>query len=517
VLPDAFAHTGDDGERRLAIAMEKPLLSAIGSVASRHSDLFGELLAPTIRAAVGKALSEALAAIIERFNYVLERSLSLRSLGWRIEALRTGQPFAEVALARTLQYRVEQVFLIHTQTSLVLQHVVDASAGIKPPDQIAAMLSAIDTFAQEAFAPDRGGHLDRFELGELVVWVSRDASFTLAAVTRGSITRAFSVELEELRERLRVEHVDALEGFRGDVRPFDRARPELESLLRVERKRPPHRAEAVLTAIAVTAVLGVVGLTWRAHALAAEDASERKAAIEALRAEPGIVLTEVDWKGGHGKILGLGDPLAGAPETILARHGISDATMQLTPFVSLDPRLVERRIERIVAPPAGVRLSFEDRSARVRGVAPAAWIAEARLLSRTIPGLEHWDDHALRTTESIDAIAASIERVTIPFAVGRAAIEPELDGRLVYAADVARHGLRVTDEAGLGMCLQVTGHADPAGTNERNATISQERADVVAARLAELGVDRTRLRPAGAGAGNVRSATLRLAECGGAQ
>ena len=47
-----------------------------------------------------------------------------RSLKWRFEAWRTGRPFAEIVLLKTLVYRVDQVFLIHKETGLLLQHVV---------------------------------------------------------------------------------------------------------------------------------------------------------------------------------------------------------------------------------------------------------------------------------------------------------------------------------------------------------------------------------------------------------
>ena len=39
--------------------------------------------------------------------------------------MRTGRSFAEVVMLRSLVYRVEQIFLIHRETSLSLLHVGD--------------------------------------------------------------------------------------------------------------------------------------------------------------------------------------------------------------------------------------------------------------------------------------------------------------------------------------------------------------------------------------------------------
>ena len=73
--------------------------------------------------AIRRAIAEALRAMVDSFNQVLQHSLSARALRWRVEAWRTGRPFAEVVLSHSLVYRVEQVFLVHRDTGLLLQHV----------------------------------------------------------------------------------------------------------------------------------------------------------------------------------------------------------------------------------------------------------------------------------------------------------------------------------------------------------------------------------------------------------
>ena len=61
--------------------------------------------------------------MLESLNTTLEHSLSWRSLRWRLDARRTGKSFAEIVLLNTLVYRVEQVFLIHRPSGLLLQHL----------------------------------------------------------------------------------------------------------------------------------------------------------------------------------------------------------------------------------------------------------------------------------------------------------------------------------------------------------------------------------------------------------
>ena len=73
-------------------------------------------------------------------------------------AWRTGKSFAEVVLLNTLVYRVEQVFLIHAQTGLLLQHVVADAVTAQDADMVSGMLTAIRDFARDSFGGTRRGH-----------------------------------------------------------------------------------------------------------------------------------------------------------------------------------------------------------------------------------------------------------------------------------------------------------------------------------------------------------------------
>ncbi|NJN36331.1 MAG: hypothetical protein HC794_03820 [Nitrospiraceae bacterium] len=87
-----------------------------------------DAIAPIIGPAIRQAIARALQSMTQSFNHSLDESLSIRGLRWRVEAWRTGKPFAEVVLLHRLQYRVEQVFLIHRETGLLLHHVATEGA-----------------------------------------------------------------------------------------------------------------------------------------------------------------------------------------------------------------------------------------------------------------------------------------------------------------------------------------------------------------------------------------------------
>ena len=92
--------------------------------------------------------------MVQRLNRALEESLSVKSLRWRLEARRTGRPFAEIVLLKSLVYRVEQVFLIHRESGLLLQDAVAQSVVAQDTDMVSGMLSAIRDFITDSFVVD---------------------------------------------------------------------------------------------------------------------------------------------------------------------------------------------------------------------------------------------------------------------------------------------------------------------------------------------------------------------------
>jgi hypothetical protein len=503
VLPEAIARSTGARSEELGIALEPAVTLAIGAVAEHRPEFFGEILAPTIGAAVRKAVAAAFAMMLERFNVALERSLSVRSIRWRIEAARTGRPFAEVVLLRTMQYRVEQVFVIHTSTSLVLQHVVDASLDAPAPDQVAAMLSAIDTFGRDALSPGADDeHVDRIQIGDRAILVSRSPLVSLAVVVRGSPTTAINAELSECRERLSFAFQAELGRFHGDVAPFASSRPMLEPLLRTEVTPAPRRAHIWLAVAALVATICSIALVWRSQVRHEAAARYRASVVSALASEPGFLVTSADWDRGTLRVSGLRDPLAPAPEVVFARHGLPPPTTDLGAFISLDPRVLHRRVERALAPPPSVSLALSDGALEAKGVAARAWIRDARLLARSLVGVERYDDHELRAAEDMalrDA-ATALESVTLSFAPDDAAVGAAHAAGLAAASEATARVVRSAGDAQAGVCIEVIGHADTTGANERNLRLSEARATAVAARLEAFGIPRSQLRARGEGA-----------------
>ena len=114
VLPESVARAGHDGNR-LSLALAPAVEAALTVSITKNRKHLAEALAPAMGPAIRRAIAETLRAMVDSFNQVLQHSLSARALRWRVEAWRTGRPFAEVLLSHSLVFKVEQVFLVHRE------------------------------------------------------------------------------------------------------------------------------------------------------------------------------------------------------------------------------------------------------------------------------------------------------------------------------------------------------------------------------------------------------------------
>lgn len=499
-LPEAVIESRKKGEA-LSWALEPLVTSAIEERVRRDPGSFADAISPAMGPAIRKAVRCALRAMLQRLNEAAALGLSWRSMRWRVEARRTGRPFAEVVLLRSMVYRTEQLFLVHRGTGLVLEHLSADEIPYRDPDQVTAMLTAIDAFAHDAFRTD--ARLERFRVGDLTGWVEHGPSALLVSIVRGVAPPAYGLALCETLERVHLAYGGELAGFRGDRTPFSGARELLSRCLQQQRQPVPRRARALLAAAALLAGVVATALAFWVRA-SQEDQRRFEGWGEALQREPGLLITAAERRAGRVAFTGLRDPLATDPRVVLERGGpVPPAvTLRFAPFYSLDPQIVERRVARMLEPPPGVALALRGGVVVASGVAPERWIERARWSAAVLPGVSGFDGERLTAQESIDrarAAARSLEAMELLFRRGAARLSGEQAARIDDVAAAALRLIARAREAGMTADIREIGYADSMGSEASNRALSQARAEHVAAELAARGIPADRLRASGGG------------------
>ena len=388
-----------DDPEQLAIAISRVLPAAIAQAAARDERL-GQVLAPALGSSVrrdpgtlvdilhpliGPAIGKSIDAMFQSLNETLKYSLTWRGLKWRWEAWRTGTSFAEVVLKHTLVYRVEHVFLIHRQSGLLIAHAASPDATSQDPQLVSSMLAAIQDFVRDSFAEQQG--VDSLRLGELRLWSEPGVFATLVAVIRGNPPEQLRETFRSVLAKIHAERGEALETFAGDSSGFADVEAALTDCvqLKQEASRPAQKGYArLLIGVAALALLGLLG-AWayqRWH-----DGQLWERFLARLRAQPGIVITEVGARDGKWLIGGLRDPLAVDPQLVLGESSIDPARVvaHWQPYQSLDPQFVLQRAQDALAPPATVTLALEGDRIVAAGSAPSTWMQHARAASQMPP------------------------------------------------------------------------------------------------------------------------------------
>ena len=481
VLPEALALRGDHDQQLSAVLTPYVENGFVASIRKSPRTIV-DAIAPIIGPAIRQAIARALQSMTQSFNHSLDESLSIRGLRWRVEAWRTGKPFAEVVLLHRLQYRVEQVFLIHRETGLLLHHVATEGAVIQDQHVLSGMLTAIQNYVQDSFGGRQDQTLDQFQVGEWTVWSEQGSQAYLACVVRGTPPASLREILCDALNHIHAQHTETFARFDGDVAAFRTVQPHLESCLQAHYDSPPKQGSLKLWILIGLILLGSTWwgwMTYQAHARWSD-------LLERMRDEPGLVVTEAKsaWGGYH--LEGLRDPLAKDPTTMVIEAGLEPTTVKgvWSPYYALDAPLVLARAQSVLQSPTTVKLHIEGETLVVTGAASAEWAKETRRMALLIPGISQYRDEGLVTT-SIPVLLDQVNRTVIHFRSGSSTIEPSARGVLDAVATTLRELDRAALQSGQRVTLEVLGSTDATGSAAINLQLSKQRAQAVLAILEE--------------------------------
>ena len=429
-------------DRGMLRTLQPMVEEALRISVERDPKFIADSLYPIIGQAVRKAVTASLRGMVESLNHVLERSFSYESLKWRLEALRTGRSFGEIALTRSVRFRVEQVFLVHRETGLLLGHVAATDAVVQDTDLVSGMLTAVQDFVRDSFTAGKQDELDTMQVGEYTVWVQHGPQALMAAVISGAAPPDLRNYLQRLLERIHAEFASQLQSFSGDAAQLSGCSPLLRSCLlgsQAEKAKRSYRMAYVLLTVLALLLVGIGAYKIR-------QAYRWNHYIARLRSEPGIVLTSAESHWANYIIVGLRDPLAVDPDELLQQYSIDPIKVESRwePYSSLDP----------------------------------AFSAARSLLN----GKEAIEEQVIRFgLNSTKLEAAELVKIDT--------IQGQLQVLQRHAADEA-HEVR----------LQVIGHTDRSGQETANKLLSQKRAEAVVNALLERGIPASMISAAGVGA-----------------
>jgi hypothetical protein len=506
-LPDLLARAGEgQGARRLRDALAAPVADALGEAVRQRRQVLVDALFPVMGPAIRKAIAEYLRNFTDGLNRAVEYSLTPRGLMWRLEAWRSGVPFAHVVLRHTLRFRIDHLFLIDAESGIVLHRADAPDLPDLDADAVAGMLTALGDFVRDAVAGGSNS-LDAATVGEHTVLVERGPRANLACFLRGVPTPGLRTVMARALERIHWQFDDPNGGLGAgaadagalweqvlDLAALDRAAreadPDAGSLHAAPARWPAWLALLLLLAV----IAGAAWWAWRA----AQWREQVDHAVAALDGTPGIVVTAVDIpRTGAVRLRILKDPLAEPAENALRTLLPASAawSVEARGYLSADLPIVVARARAAVADWPDIRVGMDDDDLLVvRGVVPTADDLE-RLRQRlvAVPGVTAVDTTTVSVATDPQQIAdaalaaARAELSTLAVRFGDAdAPLVERDAQAALDAMLAAIDPAAAAAAAAGRRLAVTTHGynDETGSSETNRRVRELRARWLAARLA---------------------------------
>jgi outer membrane protein OmpA-like peptidoglycan-associated protein len=286
VLPDAVVFSADEGAK-LPKSMVQTTEKAISLSVAEDPVVLSDALFPIIGSAIRKAVERLVSEILFKINAGLEKGLSVKRLGWRFESLRSGIPFYEIALKHTLDYRVEHVFLIHKKTGLL---IADASlpgpSSLADKDMVASMLTAVRDYIKDSLSLAKTETVNVLSAGDYSIFVEEGPLALIALVVRGTADPSVRSLAQDALETVHTRLGPQLRAFDGEIEPFEKAAPFLEScLVSVDRGA---KGKKPVYAIALLCILGATACFFIARG--AMQSVRDGAFLSALDSEKGIVV-----------------------------------------------------------------------------------------------------------------------------------------------------------------------------------------------------------------------------------
>ncbi|MDQ6953847.1 MAG: hypothetical protein Q9M20_00185 [Mariprofundaceae bacterium] len=398
------SHSDNKLGQALTPAVEEALKNSI----ARNPQPLSDALFPVMGPAIRKAIQSSIASMLQSMNQTLEHSFSAQGLRWRWDAISTGKPFAEIVLLNTLNYRVEQIFLIHKETGLLLKHIALDPSHYEDADIVSSMLTAVQDFIHDSFSSSENQGIESLRMGDLQVLIEQGPDVVLALVCRGNPPLSLRETMQATIEDIQHEFHESLQNFDGDTQAFEVTELNLSPLLVADyqakiKKSSPLKPLMLLGAM-ITAIIAWVVWDYKQQA---DIVAQWQSYVQQLSDEPGIVITQFQQHSGKYMITGLRDPLSHDPIRILEKTSLPQAQLKLDlqPYLSLEPPFILKRAAHILNPPQSILLSLQGEALLLSGNAPKDWVNKALEKAPLIAGISHVD------TSNVSAEPSLLERI----------------------------------------------------------------------------------------------------------
>lgn len=488
---------------------------------THHSDRLVSSLYPLMGSLVRKSVAAFLTDFMEKTNQLIENSLTIKGLKWRIKAKQSGLTFAQYVAAQTFVYRVEHVFLIHRETGLLLNSVNLIDQTKNDVDLISSMLTAINDFVGDSFMTNEDGlkeELQTVSTDNFNLLIKPGPSAIVVAAVTGNPPQQVNDQLQFTLEDIHRLYVDDLNQFTGDNQPFEHTENLLRDCLLSEQKVEETSQSKNLWFAWIIVLLVVVLTSY--HLVQWYGIQEKIAQISHINNEAGIIVKQLSEDNDNQLNLEvLRDPDAINVVNWLDNNNIDHSNIHIKEYAyrSLETPFLRKRSKNIIERYPQLDSSWQENTLTLQGEL-TQYDRETLLNELASVGLNqkinlNTDHLTLSSSPSFDnqelgqlafnKLAGRLSAIQLNFAIGSNEISPAMNESIEQVVNVTQQLLALADKLSLNVGVLVIGCSDSTGAPMTNNQLSRTRAKNAADALTKLGLDRSLIFTSGLGEINV--------------
>lgn len=231
VIADLLERKISDNKQDMAETLAPVMSEAIKRQVIETREEVVDALYPVIGKTIRKSVAEAMKDQFNSVNKRIENGIRGSFLPTWLQGKLLGMPRAQLLVKSAMPFRVEQVFLIHTESGLLIAHASPTMLGTAVDQElISGMLTAIRDFVAQAFA-EHEHELREIQYGQSKIILDIGRYVYLAVVVSGYEPDHFYEEVGKLNQRIYNRYYQALRQFQGNCSELQSVRGLLQAFI----------------------------------------------------------------------------------------------------------------------------------------------------------------------------------------------------------------------------------------------------------------------------------------------
>jgi outer membrane protein OmpA-like peptidoglycan-associated protein len=232
VIADALANKIKESSDEMAEVLAPIMGPAIKLQIQEAKDDVVDALYPVIGQTIRKSIAEAMKTLTKRVNQQIDHALSFRLMFTKIKSRVSGISEGDLLLKDSLPFEIQEVFLIHKKTGLLIAQVSNrkTSPGADE-DIISGMLTAIREFANTAFKEEHDRALNEIQYDDLQICMEEGRYAYLAVVVNGIAPDDFYLRLKRCERKIHNLFYKQLRLFEGNTTELEGSNAILNKLI----------------------------------------------------------------------------------------------------------------------------------------------------------------------------------------------------------------------------------------------------------------------------------------------